>query len=84
MNPDFKDLADDIYRRRVLRARAMPLAEKLATTFELLDEANQTLRNQVLIQHPGLDAARLDEHVARLQTRFRAVSDRGIFKPAAA
>jgi hypothetical protein len=84
MNPDFKDLADDIYRRRVLRARRMSLGEKLATSFELLDEANQTMRNQVLIQNPDLDADLLDEQVARLQTRYRAISDRGIFKQAAA
>lgn len=57
-----QELIDSIYRERVLRARAMPLGEKLLTGVQLFDEACQWMEVGIRSRFPEAD----DEEVRRI------------------
>ena len=52
-----QELIDDIYRRRVLRARATPPEEKLLAGAELFDLACRISMDGIRHQHPDADEA---------------------------
>jgi len=84
MNPEFQELADDIYRRRVLRARAMTVGERLAEVLELQDQANAMMRGSVKMQFPDASESEVDRLTLERKHRLRLVSDQGLFQNAAA
>ena len=55
-----KELADDIYRERVLRARRTPIEQKILAGPELFDFACQFARAGIRDQNPGADEAQVE------------------------
>ena len=84
MNPEFKELADDLYHRRVLRARAMTVEERLLEALELQDCANAMMRGSVKLQFPDASESEVDRITLERKRRLRSVSDRGIYRTIAA
>jgi hypothetical protein len=60
MDP-IKQLADEIYRDRVRRARKMTIAEKILDGPQLFDMACRISRDGIRAQHPGADDRRVEE-----------------------
>jgi hypothetical protein len=56
-----KELADDIYRERVLRARAAPLEEKLVAGPQIFESVCRIMADGIRHQFPEADAARVGE-----------------------
>ena len=56
-----KDLADDIYRERVLRARATPPEEKLLAGPRLFEQACRIMIDGIRHQFPDADENRVLE-----------------------
>lgn len=84
MNPEFKELADDIYRRRVLRARAMTPGERMLEGMRLWDGVVKRMTGGIKHQYPKADAAEVDQILVRRLRRLRQVSDRGFIVPLSA
>ena len=57
-----KELADDIYRERVLRARQTPIDQKFLAGAELFEYACRLTCDGIRHQNPGID----EEHVQRI------------------
>ena len=66
-----KELIDDIYRSKVLRARKSPKEEKFRTGGELFDEVCQRILSGIRSQHPDADDARVKELLRRNFTILR-------------
>ncbi len=60
MDP-IKQLADEIYRDRVRRARRMSVAEKILAVPELFDMACRISRDGIRAQYPDADDRRVEE-----------------------
>ena len=71
MDP-IKQLADEIYRDRVRRARRMSIAEKSLAVPELFDLACRISRDGIRAQHPEAD----DRQVEELLRRRLAIAER--------
>lgn len=56
-----QELIDDIYRRKVLRARAMPPEEKLFAGIKLFEFACDLSRSGIRHQFPDADEKRVEE-----------------------
>ncbi len=52
-----KELADAIYRERVLRARRTPIEQKISAGAELFEAACQVTCDGIRHQNPGIDEA---------------------------
>jgi hypothetical protein len=52
-----RELADDIYRERVLRARKTPIDQKLWAGAELFESACRVTCDGIRHQNPGIDEA---------------------------
>ena len=79
MNPEFKDLADSIYRDRVRRARELTPAERLTDALEMLDRVWATMRGGIQAQFPKADEAEVHRIFQARLRRLRQVSDHGIY-----
>ena len=55
-----KELADEIYRERVLRARRTPIEQKILAGPELFELACEFTRAGIRHQNPGVDEARVE------------------------
>jgi len=66
-----KELIDDIYRERVLRARRTPPEEKLLDGPRLFDFACRLMRDGIRDQYPDADAQRVEEILAQRITLLR-------------
>jgi hypothetical protein len=67
-----KELADDIYRERVLRARATPPEQKLVDGPQIFERVCRIMADGIRHQFPEADAARVDEILTeRLQLARR-------------
>ena len=62
---DIKQLADAIYRDRVLRARATPPAQKLLAGAQLFDYACRISMDGIRNQYPNATEEAVREHLAR-------------------
>jgi hypothetical protein len=72
-----KKLIDDIYRERVLRARAMPPEEKLLDGPRLFEMACRITRAGIRYQYPEADDQRVEEILKeRLALRRRLEEQR--------
>jgi hypothetical protein len=56
-----RELADDIYRERVLRARRTPIEQKLVAGAELFEYACRVTCDGIRHQNPGIDESRVQE-----------------------
>ncbi len=67
-----KELADEIYRERVLRARQTPIEQKLWAGAELFEYACRVTCDGIRHQNPGINEARVQEILRdRLELRRR-------------
>lgn len=55
-----QELIDDIYRRRILRARAMSPGEKMLSGANLFEMGCEITRAGIRAQHPGADEAEVE------------------------
>ena len=67
-----KELADSIYRERVLRARATPIDQKFLAGAELFEYACRLTCDGIRHQNPGID----EEHVQRILRERLALARR--------
>jgi hypothetical protein len=70
MDP-IKQLADEIYRDRVRRARQMSIADKILAGPELFDMACRISRDGIRAQHPEADDRRVEELLRQRLTMAR-------------
>ena len=81
------DLADAIFREKVLRARQQTPSEKWALCFELHELAIATMRSGIAAQHPELDAAGIsiqtDNGTVTLTGKVPSWSERNLVEDAA-
>ena len=75
------DLADAIFREKVLRARQQTPSEKWALCFELHELAIATMRSGIAAQHPELDAAGIAAELDRRLRLRRQIEEYGIYVP---
>ena len=64
-------LADDIYLRRISRARATPPEQKLLSGIELFEEVRERMVNGIRFQFPHYDDAEVARELARRQRLVR-------------
>ena len=72
MNPEFKPLADEIYRERVLRARQMTPEERMREGFRMFDVEAEAVRSEIAKTMPGASEAEL---AAAVRHHFRLVRE---------
>ncbi len=75
------DLAETIFREKVLRARQQSPGEKWAICFELHELAIATMRNGIAAQHPELDEAGIAAELNRRLRIRRQLEEHGIYVP---
>ena len=56
-----KEMVDDIYRERVLRARSTPIEQKLMAGAELFEYACRLTCDGIRHQNPGIDESRVQQ-----------------------
>jgi hypothetical protein len=56
-----KELIDDIYRERVLRARRTPIEQKLLAGAELFESACRVTCDGIRHQNPGIEEAEVQQ-----------------------
>lgn len=82
MNPEFKPLADSLYRERVLRARRTPPEERILDGIRLYDEAVGRMRLGVRLQHPDADQDEVERLLVERIHKLWKLSDHGYYRPA--
>ncbi len=75
------DLAESLFREKVLRARQQSPNEKWALCFELHDLAIATMRSGIAAQHPELDDAGITAELDRRLRIRRQLEEHGIYIP---
>src|SRR5262249_52923965 len=60
-----KELADDIYRERVLRARRTPMEQKIQASGELFEGACQRMADGLRDENPGADEETIQQLLRR-------------------
>ena len=75
------DLADAIFRAKVLRARQQSPSEKWAICFELHELAIETMRAGIVAQQPDLDDAGITAELDRRLRIRRQLEEQGIYVP---
>ena len=75
------DLADAIFREKVLRARQQTPSEKWALCFELHELAIATMRAGIATQNPDLDDAGIAAELDRRLRIRRQIEEHGIYVP---
>lgn len=74
-----KALQDDIYRERILRARAMSPEQRLAAAFELTNFVFANMHDGAMHQLRTTDAGKGWDEVRRRLERLRRTQDHGRF-----
>jgi hypothetical protein len=60
-----KQLADDIFRERVLRARRTPIEQKILAGVQLFEDLCTRMAAQLRQENPGADEATIQELLRR-------------------
>ena len=71
-----RELADDIYRERVLRARATPLEQKLVDGPQIFERVCRIMADGIRHQFPEADSARVDEILTQRLQLARRLEER--------
>lgn len=82
MNSEFKPLADELYRERVLRARQTPPEERLLDGVRLFDQAIERMRLGVQLQNPVADPEEVERLLVQRIRKLWQLSDHGYYRPA--
>lgn len=72
-----KELADDIYRERILRARRTPPEEKLLDGARLFDMACRIVTDGIRHQYPEANEQRVQEILAERVALMRRLESSG-------
>jgi hypothetical protein len=71
-----KELADEIYRERVLRARRIPIDQKISASGELIDFACELMTAGLRHENPGVDEATIQQLHRRRLALLRRLESR--------
>ena len=78
---EIKQLADSIYRRKVMRAREAPLSQKMGWGAKLFEEACARMRVGIRAQFEEADEQEVEEILRQRLARLRVLHEHGIYKP---
>lgn len=83
VNPseEFLPLIDDIFREKVLRARAMSPEKRFLESFELFEMGVSMMRDGVRAQHREFTEEQVDQKVSRRFAVVRQMEEHGIYRP---
>ena len=79
---EIQQLADDIYRRKVLRARQLSVGERIDTAIELFEGAVGLMKDGIRAQFPGFTEDEVDATVKKRLNRIRQIDEHKIYQPA--
>jgi hypothetical protein len=77
---NIRQLADNIYRRKVMRARLAPLSQKMGWGAELFSEACDRMRAGIRSQFPDANKTEVEKILRRRLNRLRQLEEHGIYK----
>jgi hypothetical protein len=80
MSEPTKELADEIFRRRVRQARKTPPGQKLMDGFRLYERACGLMRDGIRHQFPNADDAEVEEILRKRLKRARQIEEYGIYQ----
>jgi len=79
---EIRELADAIYREKVLRSRALTVGERVATGIELFEGALGMMRDGIRHQFPEASPEEVEEHLRARLKRLRQVGEAGLYRKA--
>lgn len=71
-----QELAEDIYRERVLRARRTPIEQKISASGELFDSACELMTAGLRHENPGVDEATIQQLLRQRLALLRRLESR--------
>jgi DNA-directed RNA polymerase sigma subunit (sigma70/sigma32) len=77
---EFQPLIDEIFREKVLRARAQSTGEKLMAGLKLFEDAVVRMRGGIQAQFPRLSAEEVEKELYRRIERIRQIEDHGFYQ----
>ncbi|MFV1995527.1 MAG: hypothetical protein ACC661_08820 [Verrucomicrobiales bacterium] len=80
MEENIKELADAIYRDKVLRARRLSEGERFATGIELFEGATGLMRDGIRHQFPEADEEKVEILLRQRLNRLRQVHEYGLYR----
>lgn len=80
MEESIPELAESIYRDRVLRARKQSIAERFEDGFHLFENALGMMRSGIRHQFPELDEDEVENLLRKRLRRLKQVHEHGIYK----
>jgi len=80
MDAEIKELADSIYRRRVIRAREAPLSKKMGWGALLFEEACTRMRIGIRSQFENADEVEVEAILRKRLERLRALHEHGLYR----
>ncbi len=79
MDDTIQKLADSIYARKVRRARALTVGERIDTGIELFEGSLELMRAGIRSQFPHADESEVDAILRRRLARLKQVHDHGLY-----
>ena len=79
--PPTHELIDDIYRSRVLRARAAPPDQKLLAGLRLFEDACRMTMAGIRHQFPDADSAQIRQILVERLAWRRRIEEQGLYRP---
>ncbi len=79
---EIRELADAIYREKVLRARTLTVGERVETGIELFEGALGMMRDGIRHQFPETSPEEVEERLRARLKRLRQVSEVGLYQRA--
>ena len=76
-----QELIDDLYRERVLRARATPPGEKLLDGLRLFERACEWMKAGIRNEFPDADDQQVQQILIDRINRLRQVEEHGLYVP---
>jgi hypothetical protein len=77
---EYQPLIDEIFREKVLRARAQSPGEKFVAGLKLFEDAVVRMRGGIQAQFPQFSAEEVEKELCRRIERIRQVEDYGFFQ----
>lgn len=82
MTEPTRELLDDIFRRRVLQARATPPDQRMTDCFDLYQQTLDTMRDGIRHQFPDADEGDVERILRERLDRIRKIEEFGLYEPA--
>lgn len=76
-----RQMADEIFREKVLRARKLSFADKFMAGAELFEMGSGLARDGIRMQFPEADEQRVQELFSERMRVIRRLNDDGIWRP---